>query len=185
LPFSRLTFDADWKNSATPDKVTPFKDIFMNRRNNGVVAEVTMDSGIPTGATWSDFNLNYGLGTLMSQTVGLDEMTKLGTVRDHSAVQAGSQQLAEGQRIDFTVPLPSERGLTSRTCDIGKTVPASTLFKSLDGDAINVHCGSVSKSGEKVGFDGLFLINYGIFWASSMDDRDGRTEAVIRNVTIQ
>lgn len=185
LPFSRLVVDAEWKNPSTPNQPTPFKDTFVNRRNNGVIAELVTPAADSARLDWSDFYLSYGVASLLTQTVGTRELMPLGTLKDDAAVATASRPLVEGRSIELALPLPSEKGETSRTCEVGKTVPASTLFRSLDGDAVGLHCQSVTKRGETVRFDASLLVNYGIAWTTSIDDKDGRTDAIIRNVTIQ
>ena len=185
LPFSRIVIDAEWRKPAAPNPSTPFTDTFVNRRNNGVIAELVTPGADSARPAWSDFYLSYGVASLLTQSVGTGELTPLGTLKNDSAVDAASGPLVEGRSIELALPLPSEKGETSRTCEIGKTVPASTLAKSLDGDAVALHCHSVTKRGETVRFDAALLLKYGIAWTTSIDDQHGRTDVVIRNVTIQ
>jgi hypothetical protein len=70
-------------------------------------------------------------------------------------------------------------------CEVGKTVPASTVFRSLDGDAVELHCKFVKKSGSTERINVALLVNYGIPWWTSYDDEDGHTDIVIKNVTVQ
>lgn len=41
LTFKRLTFEGEWINKTTPEDAGPFVDTYINRRNNGVIGEVT------------------------------------------------------------------------------------------------------------------------------------------------
>ncbi len=184
LPYSRLVIDAEWRHQSKPDKPSPFKDTFVNRRNNGVIAELITPGADSTKQDWSGFYLSYGVADLLTQNVG-GELTPLGTLKDDTAVDVASQPLLEGSSIEFPVPLPSEEGETSRTCEVGKTVPASTVFKSLDGNVVKLHCKFVKKSGNTERVNVAVLVNYGIPWWTSYDDEDGHTDVVIRNVTIQ
>ena len=185
LPFSRLAFDAEWRHQSTPNQPESFTDTFVNRRNNGVIAELLTpgaDSGRPD---WSYFFLSYGIADLLTQHVGTRELTPICKPADGTAIEAANQPLIEGHSIEMPVPLPSPDGEISKTCEVGKTVPASTVFKSLDGDAVNLHCKRVTKRGKTMRFDAAWLVNYGIPWWTSYDDEDGRTDIVIHNVTIQ
>ncbi|WP_322013250.1 hypothetical protein [Paraburkholderia sp. J12] len=184
LPYSRLVIDAEWRHQSKPDKPSPFKDTFVNRRNNGVVAELIMPGGDSTKPDWSGFYLSYGFADLLTQNVG-GELTQLGTLKDGTAVDVASQPLLEGNHIEFPVPLPSEEGETSKTCEVGKVVPASTVFKSLDGNAVELHCQFVKKDGNTERVNVALLVNYGIPWWTSYDDEDGHTDVVMKNVTIQ
>ena len=184
LPYARLVIDAEWKHQWKPNKPSPFKDTFVNRRNNSVIAELMTRGADATDQDWSSFYLSYGVADLLTQHVG-GELTPLGTLNDDTAVQVARQPLLEGRSIELPVPLPSEHGQTSKTCEVGKTVPASTVFKSLDGDAVHLHCKFVKKDGNTERFNVALLVNYGIPWWTSYDDEDGHTDVVIKNVTIQ
>lgn len=185
LPFSRLAFDAEWRHSWMPNQPKPFTDTFVNRRNNGVIAELLTPGADSARQNWSDFYLSYGIADLLTQNVGVGELTPLGTLKDGTAIEAANQPLIEGHSIEMPVPLPSPDGEISKTCEVGKRVPASTVFKTLDGDAVNLHCKRVTKRGKTMRFDAAWLVNYGIPWWTSYDDEDGRTDIVIHNVTIQ
>ncbi|WP_460910888.1 hypothetical protein [Paraburkholderia jirisanensis] len=186
LPYARLVIDAEWRHQSKPNEPSPFKDTYVNRRNNGVLAEL-VTPGANADATrqnWSDFYLSYGVADLLTQDVG-PKLTPLGTLSDDTAIAVASQPLLEGHSIKFPVPLPSEEGESARTCEVGKTVPASTVFKSFDGEAVELHCTFVKKNGNTEHVDVALLANYGIPWWTSYDDEDGHTDIVIRNVTIQ
>jgi len=185
LPFSRLVIDAEWRHQSKPNQPSPFKDTYVNRRNNGVIAELVTPGADSSKQDWSSFYLSYGVANLLTQYVGLGELTPLGTLKDDTAVEVASQPLLEGRSIEFAVPLPSEDGETSKTCEVGKTVPASTVFKSFDGEAVELHCKFVKKGGNTERVNVALLVNYGIPWWTSYDDEDGHTDVVIRNVTIQ
>ncbi len=180
LPFSRLTIDADWVNKTTPGDNAAFKDIFINRRNNGVIAEVV------NANHWSDFTLSYGIATLRTQTVGSGgALSELGTLEDDTAIVAANHEPLSGQSFDIAAPQPSTHGQASRHCDVGQSAPASTIFSSLTGTAVSLQCSEVEKGGKAVHWHAAWLADYGIAWTDSIDDEDGRTEAVIRNVTIE
>jgi hypothetical protein len=184
LPYARLVIDAEWRHQWKPNEPSPFKDTYVNRRNNGVIAEMVTPGADNPRQNWSGFYLDYGVVDLLTQNVG-SQLTLLGTLKDDTAVEVASQPLLEGHSIQFPVPLPSEDGESARTCEVGKTVPASTLSKSFDGEAVELHCKFVKKSGSTEHFDVALLANYGIPWWTSYDDEDGHTDIVIRNVTIQ
>lgn len=180
LPFSRLTFDADWVNKTKPADNATFKDAFINRRNNGVIAEIT------TSQDWMDFTLSYGLASLRAQTVGqAAALSELGTLEDNATLAAAARDLVAGQSVDFAVPQPTgTKGMKAKHYEVGQSVPASTIFPSLTGTAVKV-------AGNEVGPDkpahwqGVWLADYHVLWTQSIDDEDGHTEAVIRNVTIE
>jgi hypothetical protein len=184
LPYARLVIDAEWHHRTKPNNPSPFKDTFVNRRNNGVIAELVTPGADSTPKDWSDFYLSFGVADLLRQNVG-SGLTPLGTLQDATAVELASLPLLEGHSIAFPVPLPSEYGETARTCEVGKTVPASTVFRSLDGDAVELHCKFVKKSGSTERINVALLVNYGIPWWTSYDDEDDHTDIVIKNVTVQ
>jgi hypothetical protein len=184
LPYARLVIDAEWRHQWKPDEPSPFRDTYVNRRNNGVIAEVVTPGADAAQQNWSDFYLSYGVVDLLTQYVG-SGLTALGTLNDGTAVEVANQPLLEGHSIKFPVPLPSEDGESTRTCEVGKTVPASTLFKSLDGNAVELRCTFVKEDGNTEHVSVALLANYGIQWWTSYDNEKGHTDIVIRNVTIQ
>ncbi|WP_258194848.1 tetratricopeptide repeat protein [Paraburkholderia sp. BL18I3N2] len=109
LPYARLVIDAEWRDQSNPNKPSPFKDTFVNRRNNGVIAELLTPGVESPGKDWSDFYLSYGVADLLRQNVG-SELTPLGTLKDDTAVEVANQPLLEGHSFAFPVPLPSEFG---------------------------------------------------------------------------
>lgn len=180
LPFTRFTVDARWVNKTTPADDASFKDMYINRRNNGVIAEVATATG------WSDFILSYGVGLLRTQTVGAGKaLTALGTLENASSIAVAGREPAPNAAFDTVVPQPSNGGVKSRHCEVGESMPASTVFPSLKGIAVPLVCTQVKKNGTKVGTHGVWLRDYGIGWTESIDDEDGRTEAVIQNITIE
>jgi len=151
---------------------------------HALIAEVVTPGADAAQQNWSDFYLSYGVVDLLTQYVG-SGLTALGTLNDGTAVEVANQPLLEGHSIKFPVPLPSEDGESTRTCEVGKTVPASTLFKSLDGNAVELRCTFVKEDGNTEHVSVALLANYGIQWWTSYDNEKGHTDIVIRNVTIQ
>ncbi|PQV55063.1 hypothetical protein B0G83_1011246 [Paraburkholderia sp. BL21I4N1] len=180
LPYSRLTFEADWVNKKTPADNAAFRNVFINRRNNGVIAYVATAQG------WSDFTLSYGIAILRTQVVARgSDLTQRGTLEDEAAMPAAERELVPGQSLDLVVPQPSAKGVKSRRCEIGQAVPASTIFPSLTGSAIGLQCTDTKAHGKNESWHSVWLTDYNIAWTQSIDDEDGRTEVVIRNVTIE
>ncbi|RAS21344.1 hypothetical protein BX591_12932 [Paraburkholderia bryophila] len=180
LPYARLTFEADWVNKKTPGDNAAFKNVFINRRNNGVIADVVTSKG------WADFTLSYGLEILRTQVVSKGtDLTQRSTLEDEAAIHAADHEFVPGQNLDLVVPQPSEKGVKSRRCVIGETVPASTIFPSLTGTAIGLQCTDTMTHGKNASWHSVWLTDYNMAWTQSIDDEDGRTEAVIRNVTIE
>lgn len=180
LPYARLTFEADWVNKKTPADNVAFRNVFINRRNNGVIADVV------NAERWSDFTLSYGIAMLRTQVVvkGPD-LTQRGTLEDEAAIPAAERELVPGQSVDLAVPQPNAKGVKSRRCEIGQAVPASTIFPSLTGTAIGLQCTDTRMHGKNESWHSVWLTDYNIAWTQSIDDEDGRTEVVIRNVTIE
>lgn len=185
LPFSRVIVNGEWVNKTTPGDSGPFTDTLVNRRNNGAVAELITAPDSSGQARWSAFILSYGGAELLSQTVeSRTDVTMLATLKDGAAIAAANQPLVEGKRIDFPLPQPIREGQTSRSCEVAKTIPASTIFGSLTGDAIETLCTEVQKNGVKTHSRGVWLVDYGIGMPMTIEDEDGRTDVVVKNVTI-
>ncbi|EMD9437102.1 hypothetical protein VXE32_001073 [Burkholderia cepacia] len=185
LPYSRLIVDGEWVNKTTPKAAGPYVDTYVNRRNNGVVAEL-MTTRDGSGATdWSYFGLTSGIAELMGQSVqGRFDAQRLGMLKDASAIAVANAPLAEGKRIEFALPQPSSRGQLTRRCEIGKTEPASTIFGTLTGNAVNLDCSEVRKDGTTSRVRSAWLADYGIELSKTIDDEAGRTDVIIKNVTI-
>jgi hypothetical protein len=185
LPFSRVIVDGEWVNKTTPADSAPFTDTYINRRNNGVIAEFDNSPDSSGKTIWSDFTLTYGYADLLSQTVeGRSDVTMLAALKDGAAIAAANQPLVERKRIDLPLPQPKRDGQTSRSCEVGKTIPASTIFGSLTGDAIETVCTEVRKDGVATHVRSVWLADYGIVIARTIEDQDGRTDVVVKNVTI-
>ncbi|WP_321855100.1 hypothetical protein [Paraburkholderia tropica] len=185
MPYSRLVIDGEWRHQSAPNQPSPFTDTYVNRRNNGVVAEVVTPVVTSGSPGWSHFYLSYGVQDLLTQNVGTRVLTRLGTLKDGAAIDAASRPMLEGRTLEMPVPLPSEDGETARSCQVGKTVPASTIFRTFEGDAVDLHCQYVTKKGKTTRYDAALLMSYGIQLWKSYDSEDGHTDVVIRNVTIQ
>jgi hypothetical protein len=184
LPYSRITIDANWVNQAKPTVSTPFKDIFINRRNNGVIAELTTTADKSGATDWADFSLSYGIADIVSRSVGRS-VTMLDTARDDASLAAANQAFVQGEHVDVPVPQQSNEARKLRKCDVGQTLPASSVFGSLTGSAIRLSCAEVNRYGTATTLRGAWLTDYRIFWVDSIDDDVGRTDAIVNNVAIQ
>ncbi|NTX29801.1 hypothetical protein HT746_22205 [Burkholderia pyrrocinia] len=186
LPYSRLVVDGAWvSRKATPKAERPYVDTYINRRNNGVVVELMTTKDASGNPRWSSFDMGYGLADLLSQSVSAPRhATVLRTLNDLSAIALASQPLTEGKRVEIALPQPSSHGQLTQRCEIGKTEPASTVFGTLTGNAVNLDCSEVHKDGKTVRVRSAWLLDYGIELTRSIDDEDGTTDVVIKNVTI-
>jgi hypothetical protein len=186
LPWSRVIVNGAWVNKTTPADSAPFTYTFVNRRNNGVVAEFDTSPDRSGKTIWADFTLSYGSAELLSQTIeGPATATLLATLNDGAAIAAANDSLAEGKQIDYPLPQPSHYGQTVRRCEVGKTVPASTIFDSLTGQAVESVCSELRKSGVTTRVHALWLVDYGILIPKTMEDEDGLTDVVVKDVAIE
>lgn len=185
LPWSRVIVEAAWVNRAKPKDATPFRNVFVNRRNNGVVAEVITETSKAGKTSWVDFTLSYGIADLLSQTVkGKSDVTVLATLQDGTAIGVVDRPLVEGDRLVFAVPQPSDKGQTSRVCEAGKSAPASEISSALSGLAVDLDCSEVTNGGATRHVYFAWLPDYGIILARRYDDEYGRTDVLIRNLTV-
>jgi hypothetical protein len=179
LPYSRITFDARWVNKTTPGDDASFKDVFVNRRNNGVVAEVV------TSADWADYTLSLDLTNLRTQTVGTGTaLTRLATLPGDAAIATLAREPVTGETIDIALPQPSSNGAEATQCRVEGTAPASTVFQQFRGTAVALICSQRQRTGLTRHWHTTLFSAYGITWTDWIDDEDGRTTATVRNVTI-
>jgi hypothetical protein len=179
LPYSRVTFDARWVNKTTPGDDASFKDVFVNRRNNGVVAEMVTSTG------WTDYTLSLGLADLRKQTVGTGtSLTRLATLPSDATIATFAHEPASGETVDIILPQPSSNEANSTQCRVEGTVPASKVFQKFRGTAVSLICTQQQKTGLSRRWHTTLLLDYGITWTDWIDDEDGRTTAIVRNVTI-
>ncbi|PCE34005.1 hypothetical protein [Burkholderia ubonensis] len=183
LPFSRLIVDAEWVNKSAPEAAFLITDTYVNRRNNGVVAELVTSQDKSGKTTWSDFTLSFGIADMFYQSVGSDT-TMLRTLKDDTAIAIANQPMVKGKRIEIPIPQPSRKGELSRRCEVGMTVPASTIFHTLTGDAVDLACSEIGKDGTTTRVRATWLSDYGVTLSRAFDGEEGRTDVVIKNVTI-
>ncbi|MBN3779993.1 hypothetical protein G3O06_20885 [Burkholderia sp. Ac-20345] len=185
LPYARLIVDGEWVNKMTPEDSGPFVDTFVNRHNNGVVVDLLTPKGVSGTSRWVAFDMSYGIADLMTQNVnGRLYATMLGTQTKTSTIELANEPMAEGKHVEIALPQPSSHGQLTRRCEIGKTEPASAIFDTLTGNAINLDCSEVRKDGKTVRARSVWLADYGIELYKSFDDEDGRTDVIIKNITI-
>jgi len=179
LPYSRITFDARWVNKTTPGDDASFKDVFVNRRNNGVVAEMVTSGG------WADYTLSLGLANLRTQTVGTGTaLTRLATLPADSPIATFASEPVIGETIDIALPQPSSNGADARQCRVEGTAPASTVFQQFRGTAVSIMCSQRQKAGLTRHWHTTLFPDYGIAWTDWIDDEDGRTTAIVRNIKV-
>lgn len=185
LPYARLSIDGEWVNKTTPQDSGPYVDTYVNRRNNGVVVELMTTKDASGNTKWASFGMGYGLTELLDQTVSAPRYASmLRTLKAASAIVAANEPMTEGKRIEIALPQPSSHGQLTRRCEVGKTEPASTIFRTLTGNAVNLDCIEVRKDGTKTRVRSVWLADYRIELSRTIDDQDGRTDVIIKNVTI-
>ncbi len=185
LPYARLVVDGEWVNKTTPKAAGPYVDTYVNRRNNGVVIELMTTKDASGNPHLAYFDMGYGLADLMSQSVRAPRhATILRTQKDAAAIAIANEPMTAGKRIEIALPQPSSDGQRSRRCEIGKSEPASSIFGTLTGNAVNLDCSEVHKDGKTVRVRSVWLVDYGIELSKSIDDEYGRTDVVIKNITI-
>ncbi|WP_244135102.1 hypothetical protein [Burkholderia sp. BCC0322] len=189
LPYARLSIDGEWVNKTTPADSGPYVDTYVNRRNNGVVVELMTTKDASGNANWAAFGMGFGLADLLGQIVRTPRSaTVLRMQKDAAAIASamalGNDPLTEGKRFEIALPQPSSHGQLTRRCTIGKTEPASAVFGTLTGNAVNLDCSEVRKDGTTTRVRSVWLADYGIELSRTIDDQDGRTDVIIKNVTI-
>jgi hypothetical protein len=178
LPFRRITFDGVWVNTATPSNNVPFKDTFINRRDNGVISEVTVTP------KWVDFNLTFGVATLRAQKLSLVAPTKVADYPVAFDPLRAGHALASGDQVDLALPERASEGPSSLHCVVGNRAAASTVFASLKGESLELECTETHANAPSTKWNGVWLERYRIVWVNWIVDDRGRTDSVIRGVTL-
>jgi hypothetical protein len=185
LPFKRLTITGDWVSARKPSKPVFFKSNIVNRNDNGVVSEqtVTMDEG--GTVTWAAFRTYYRLADLRSQELWGDSRIGMASLDDDAAIRATKQKFVKGAEFDIPVPQPSIKGEKSMQCRVGDTKPASSVFRSLTGSAIETHCSVVTRDGAVNEYDDVWLDDYNVDLTLRFIDEGGTTNTVIRDISVE
>lgn len=183
LPFKRLVVDGEWV-SQTPGQSGPMRGIYINRRNNGVVSQL-VTSGVRLGKPARvDFTLNYG-SSLRWHAVAMDGAARLVDRPDDQAIEAMDGPLVKGATISFRAPQSLPDGSTwSQQCRIGDSRPASSVFPSLSGTAIEMQCSSqqAGENARELGVAWLPDYRFGLTLSSKAGNET--TRLVIHNITI-
>jgi hypothetical protein len=187
LAFKRLVIEGTWVEAKHPDSPHPYRAVYLNLHDNGVVDEafqplVNGDGKPGTGP--ADFSMSYGLVTLRSQRVGYGKDLKpIAQVLDSSTVEIGSRVPAEGEQVEFPAEQPSADEVKSVRCLVGKKRPAAAVFPILRGDAVDLSCTQVAEHGADSQEKAVWLLDYGItVVTSSSDEYDSRFD--IKSVSI-
>ena len=179
MPYSRIVVDADWVNKTTPADDAAFIDAFVNRRNNGVVAELVTSPG------WVDYGLNLGVASLRAQTVGTGtSLTPLRTLPADAVIASLGASPVPGQRVEIAVPEPALKAAYPKRCEVAGVLPASAVLPHLEGIAISMNCSQYRASGRTNRWHTALFLDYGFMWTDWIDDEDGRTKAIVRKVTV-
>lgn len=145
LPFKHIVFEGRWV-SELPGESGPVRDVYINRRNNGVVAEMTEATGTDSDNARVDFTLNYGFESLRRQLVTNSGAYRLSQRRALAYAPAGPDDILPvvGKTYQFatTEPALSDEYLPIAQCEIGESRPASEISPALTGLAIGVQCTS-------------------------------------------
>ncbi|WP_104658009.1 hypothetical protein [Ralstonia insidiosa] len=185
LPFKRAVFDTEMVNKATPASSQRFTSTLINRRDNGVVAAITVPATPSEDVNWTQFSLVYGTALLRSHYVEPRLEEPQANLQDAAALVAANQPLKEGATLRIPLPQPDSRGEKERVCTVGSERPASTVFSKLTGSAIDLHCKQTTPAGEVTEFHDVWLVDYQSDLVLSVENQYGKNEFVIRDVTVQ
>lgn len=145
LPFKRIVFEGRWV-SELPGESGPVRDTYINRRNNGVVAELLEARGTDTENSRVFYSLIYGHDRLRNQLV-----VKHGAYRLSQRPELAGALLGPGDvrpsvgqtyQVASTEPPLNKEYLPFSQCEIGESRPAAEISPALTGRAISVQCTS-------------------------------------------
>lgn len=185
LPFKRAVFDLEWTSKGVPATSQRMITTFINRRNNGVIAEITTPANPSRDGNWTSFSLFYGIATLRLHYVQPVVREAQANLQDAAALVAANQPLKEGTTLRIPLPQPDFKGTKERICIVGRERPASTVFEKLTGSAIDLHCKQTSSKGVVTELHNVWLADYQAEMMLSTQNQYGQTELVIRGVTVE
>lgn len=185
LPFKRAVFDLEWASKGA--RANPLRMIttFINRRNNGVIAEITRPANPSRDGTWTSFSLFYGIATLRLHFVQPALRETQANLQDAAALIAANQPFKEGTTLRIPLPQPDYKGAKERICIVGRERPASTVFEKLTGSAIDLHCKQTSSKGVVTELHNVWLADYQTEMQLSEQNPYSQIELVIHGVTFE
>lgn len=186
LPFRRFVVDGEWI-SQLPGESGLIRDTYINRRNDGVIAELLTSAGRPENADWADFILTYGIEDLRRQSVSKSKVTLLATMPDERAIAEAPTHFTEGSAIYVPLPQPQpDRSAFAQQCKVGGSRPASAVFPSLSGVAVDLQCATLTRAGKIIAEDqNVWLSDYHITFNLSWNVNGQTGHLVIHNITIE
>ncbi|MFK0378338.1 hypothetical protein [Pandoraea sp. NPDC090278] len=143
LPFKRIVFEGRWVSELAGES-GPVRNIFVNRRNNGVIAEMTEAGGTDSENARVSYALSYGFQGLRNQLVIAKWAYHLSQLRTFPDVplKPGDALPVPGSLIQAVATEPPLSGdyLPVNQCEIGESRPASEIAQGLSGVAVSVQC---------------------------------------------
>jgi hypothetical protein len=185
LPFQKLTVTGNWGNREHPEVAGPFELTFVNRRNDGTVSKVIRTMSTPQQPTWGSFAIVYGPLSLRQQTVtGGTGFTVIKQIDDKGPFVSASTAFVEHAHFEFAEPQPSTDGAKLASCDSGRKRPASEIFPTLKGDAVEYSCEETTAKGQKHYWRSVWLYDYAVSLPVDTNDDEGLTTFELKSVTI-
>ncbi|MGM3277401.1 hypothetical protein [Ralstonia sp. 24A2] len=185
LPFKRAVFDLEWTSKGARANPQRMITTFINRRNNGVIAEITRPADPSRDGTWTSFALLYGIATLRLHFVQPALRETQANLQDAAALIAANQSFKEGTTLRIPLPQPDYKGAKERICIVGRERPASTVFEKLTGSAIDLHCKQTSSKGVVTELHNVWLADYQTEMQLSEQNPYSQIELVIHGVTFE
>jgi hypothetical protein len=105
-------------------------------------------------------------------------------VDDTTTLVSAATAFAENSHFEYAETQPSRDGEKTSSCQTGHRRPASTVFPTLSGDAIDYSCEEVTAKGEKYHFRQVWLYDYGVSLPVDTNDDEGLTGFELKSVTI-
>ncbi|PLZ00541.1 hypothetical protein CY652_20615 [Burkholderia sp. WAC0059] len=185
LPFRRLVIDGEWV-SQIPGESGPIRDIYVNRHNNGVVSELLTPAGQPAKPEWANFILSDGFVELRQQSIWKLSVTPLAALSGDQGTAKADGPFAKGETIVIPQAQPQPDLTVSQQCTVGGSRPASTVFPSLSGVAVDMQCVSHAQTGEVTAENqDVWLPDYHVAFNMSWRIKGKAGHLVIHNITIE
>ncbi|WP_150619384.1 hypothetical protein [Pandoraea horticolens] len=140
LPFKRIVIEGAWVSEIEGES-GPVRETFVNRRNNGVVAEWLESSGEQADNASITFALTYGIENLRGQTILKGGAYRLANLRT-PPLDLTNISAIPGKTFRYALSEPELNSdyLPEHQCEIVGSHPASEISSSLEGNAIELLC---------------------------------------------
>ena len=185
LPFKELLIQGNWINRTSQNPSTPYLTINLNTRNNGILVQILRSMDGLHAYKWVTFATNLGYQTLKHQVVGTGSRVHPPTLVPISMPLLLANAVPQpNSHYELPETQPSPNHIKFDRCETEEAFPASRIFPTLSGKAVEISCQAVTDKGTGSQWRDAYLYDYGIAVMLFSIDDDGLTTAEINSVTV-